>query len=107
MCCVCCVSRSAPGAHPNTRRRSSATIPPPMTHEATHDPRPPMEPGDPGRRVRRLLQNATWLISGNALASGLGFVQAVVLGQALGVEGYGLLAVVIALVSTVNQVVDI
>ncbi len=69
--------------------------------------RTPSEPRDSGRRVRRLLQNATWLISGNAFASGLGFIQAVVLGQALGVEGYGLLAVVIALVSTVNQVVDI
>jgi O-antigen/teichoic acid export membrane protein len=78
-----------------------------MTREATHDPRPPSEPRDSGRRVRRLLHNATWLISGNAFASGLGFIQAVVLGQALGVEGYGLLAVVIALVSTVNQVVDI
>src|SRR5262245_30218266 len=74
---------------------------------ATPHPRPRAESGDSGWRVRRLLQNATWLIGGNALASGLGFAQAVVLGQALGVEGYGLLAVVIALVSTVNQVVDI
>ena len=78
-----------------------------MTRTTTEEPGPRTEPGDSSRRVRRLLQNATWLISGNALASGLGFAQAVVLGQALGVEGYGLLAVVIALVSTVNQVVDI
>jgi len=81
-----------------------------MTQEPAdprEEPRPRIAPADASWRVRRLLQNASWLISGNALASGLGFAQAVVLGQALGVEGYGLLAVVMALVSTVNQVVDI
>ncbi|HWN81172.1 MAG TPA: oligosaccharide flippase family protein, partial [Candidatus Udaeobacter sp.] len=36
-----------------------------------------------------------------------GFLQAVVLGRALGVEGYGLLAIVMALVTTVNQIVDV
>jgi O-antigen/teichoic acid export membrane protein len=58
-------------------------------------------------RVARLLRNATWLVSGNALGSLFGFLQAVVLGRALGVEGYGLLAVVMALVTTVNQIVDV
>jgi len=58
-------------------------------------------------RVARLLRNATWLVSGNALGALFGFLQAVVLGRALGVEGYGLLAVVMALVTTVNQIVDV
>jgi len=58
-------------------------------------------------RVARLLRNAAWLVSGNAFGSLFGFLQAVVLGRALGVEGYGLLAIVMALVTTVNQVVDI
>jgi O-antigen/teichoic acid export membrane protein len=58
-------------------------------------------------RVRRLLRNASLLFSGNALASLLAFVQAVVLGRLLGAGGYGLLAVIIAFASTVNQVVDI
>lgn len=61
----------------------------------------------PEARVKRLLQNATWLFSGNALASLCGFGQAVVLGRALGVDTYGLLAVIMAFVTTVNQVVDI
>ena len=43
----------------------------------------------------------------NALASLLGFAQAIVLGRALGVDGYGLLAFVIAFVTIVNGVVDI
>jgi O-antigen/teichoic acid export membrane protein len=58
-------------------------------------------------RVARLLRNATWLVSGNALGAFFGFLQALVLGRALGVEGYGLLAVVMALVTTVNQIVDV
>lgn len=57
--------------------------------------------------IRRLLKNASWLFSGNALASLLGFGQAIVLGRALGVDGYGLLAFVIAFVTIVNGVVDI
>ena len=65
----------------------------------------------PGRaeetRVRRLIRNASWLFSGNVLASLIGFAQAVVLGRALGVDGYGLLAFIIAFVTTVNSVVDI
>jgi O-antigen/teichoic acid export membrane protein len=60
-----------------------------------------------GTSVRRLFRNASWLFSGNALASLLGFAQAVVLGRALGVDGYGLLAFIIAFVTTVNSVVDI
>jgi O-antigen/teichoic acid export membrane protein len=62
---------------------------------------------DADPRVARLLRNATWLVSGNALGSGFGFLQAIVLGRTLGVEGYGLLAVVIALVTTLNQIVDV
>ena len=61
--------------------------------------------GDP--RVQKLLRNASYLFSGNALASLCGFAQAIVLARALGTDGYGLLAVVIAFVTTVNQVVDI
>jgi O-antigen/teichoic acid export membrane protein len=57
--------------------------------------------------IRRLFQNASWLFSGNAIASILGFAQAIVLGRALGVDGYGLLAFVIAFVTIVNGVVDI
>jgi O-antigen/teichoic acid export membrane protein len=62
---------------------------------------------DADPRVARLLRNATLLVSGNALGSGFGFLQAVVLGRALGVEGYGLLAVVMAVVTTVNQILDV
>lgn len=62
---------------------------------------------DADPRVARLIRNATWLVSGNALGSVFGFLQAVVLGRALGVEGYGLLAVVMALVTTVSQIVDV
>lgn len=58
-------------------------------------------------RVRHLLENASWLFSGNALASLFGFVQAVVLARALGAQGYGLLAFVMAFANTVGQVIDI
>ncbi len=68
---------------------------------------PPLPPHHQEARVNRLLRNASWLFSGNALASLCGFGQAVVLGRALGVDTYGLLAVIMAFVTTVNQIVDI
>jgi len=68
---------------------------------------PASPPLHPEARVQRLLRNATWLFSGNAIASLCGFGQAVVLGRALGVDTYGLLAVIMAFVTTVNQIVDI
>jgi O-antigen/teichoic acid export membrane protein len=91
----------------------------PAIHVAGHaavgyPSRPMSEPAAPqhpshheAARVRRLLRNATWLFSGNVFAALCGFGQAVVLGRALGVDTYGLLAVIMAFVTTVNQVVDI
>jgi len=58
-------------------------------------------------RVARLLHNASWLFTGNALASLCGFAQAVVLARALGVGGYGLLAFIMAFVNLFNHIVDI
>ncbi len=58
-------------------------------------------------RIRRLFRNASWLFSGNVLASLCGLLQAIVLARALGASGYGLLAFVMAFANSVNQVIDI
>ncbi len=52
---------------------------------------------------RRLLQNVGWLFSGNVIAAILGLVETVIKARGLGVEKFGLLAVIIAYVSFIDQ----
>jgi O-antigen/teichoic acid export membrane protein len=55
---------------------------------------------------RRLLGNSAWLLSANAAALGLGFLQMLILARVLGPKPYGLLALVMTYPATVNQVFD-
>jgi O-antigen/teichoic acid export membrane protein len=55
---------------------------------------------------RRLLGNSAWLLSANAAALGLGFLQMLILARVLGPKPYGVLALVMTYPATVNQVFD-
>ncbi|HET7471164.1 MAG TPA: oligosaccharide flippase family protein [Gemmatimonadales bacterium] len=72
-------------------------------------------PADTGSRAvgptgvdgfRRLIGNSAWLLSANAAALGLGFLQMLILARVLGPTPYGLLALVMTYPATVNQVFD-
>jgi O-antigen/teichoic acid export membrane protein len=52
---------------------------------------------------RRLLQNVGWLFSGNILATMLGLPETMIKARGLGVEKFGLLAVIIAYVTLIDQ----
>lgn len=53
-----------------------------------------------------LMGSSAWLLSANAAALGLGFLQMLVVARVLGPRPYGLLALVMTYPSTVNQVFD-
>ena len=55
---------------------------------------------------RRLLSNSGWLLSANTVSLALAFVQGVIVARALGVERYGVLALITTYATTVNQFVD-
>ena len=55
---------------------------------------------------RRLLRNSSYLFSANVIVSGFGFVQSILLARFLGVEQYGLLALIMTYVMAVNQLLD-
>jgi O-antigen/teichoic acid export membrane protein len=56
--------------------------------------------------LSRLLANSGWLLSANTVSMALAFVQSIVVARALGVEQYGVLALVTTYATTVNQFVD-
>ncbi|PJF40150.1 MAG: hypothetical protein CUN54_06350 [Phototrophicales bacterium] len=56
--------------------------------------------------LRRITQNAGWLLSGQLIAGGLSFLQIVIITQVLGAGGYGIVAVVIAYTNIVYNLVD-
>ena len=56
--------------------------------------------------VRKVTRNASYLLSSSMIASGLGFVQSVVVARALGVGNYGLWAMITTYVMFVRQIVD-
>ena len=55
---------------------------------------------------RNLLKNSSYLFSATVIANGIGFAQAIVLARYLGVEQYGLLALILSYVTIVNQFFD-
>jgi O-antigen/teichoic acid export membrane protein len=55
---------------------------------------------------RRLLSNTGWLLSANTASIALAFVQSIIVARALGVEQYGVLALITTYTTTVNQLVD-
>ena len=55
---------------------------------------------------KRLLRNSSYLLSANVIVNGLGFVQSILMARFLGVEKYGLLALITTYVMAVNQLLD-
>jgi O-antigen/teichoic acid export membrane protein len=55
---------------------------------------------------KRLLQNASWLFGGKTLAGGFAAIQTVIIARLLGVDNYGLLALIIAYVDVLNNFFD-
>ncbi|MGH7908774.1 MAG: lipopolysaccharide biosynthesis protein, partial [Thermodesulfobacteriota bacterium] len=55
---------------------------------------------------KRLFQNASWLFGGKMLAGGFAAIQTVILARLLGVDNYGLLALIIAYVDVLNNFFD-
>ncbi|HEY7535237.1 MAG TPA: oligosaccharide flippase family protein, partial [Thermodesulfobacteriota bacterium] len=55
---------------------------------------------------KRLLLNASWLLGGKTLAGGFSAIQTVILARLLGVDNYGLLALIIAYVDVLNNFFD-
>jgi O-antigen/teichoic acid export membrane protein len=55
---------------------------------------------------RRLLANSGWLLSANTVSMALAFVQGIVVARMLGIEQYGILALVTTYATTVNQLID-
>jgi len=58
------------------------------------------------RLFQRLLANAGWLLTSDVVASGLGFTQTIILARVLGVEQFGVFALIQTYSTTVNQFVD-
>ncbi len=56
-----------------------------------------------GRDLRHLLGNSAWLFGARVAALPLGLAQAVLTARLLGVEAYGVLAIVLTFVATLNQ----
>ncbi len=56
-----------------------------------------------GNDARRMLGNSAWLLGARLTAIPIGIVQSVLTARLLGVEGYGVLAIVITFVATLNQ----
>lgn len=54
----------------------------------------------------RIVKDSSWLMGRNAVSAGIAFLQGIILARWLGATDYGLLALIIAYVSIVNQVVD-
>ena len=59
-----------------------------------------------GTVKKRLFQNASWLFGGQTLAGGFSAIQTVILARFLGVDNYGLLALIIAYVDVLNNFFD-
>ena len=59
-----------------------------------------------GTVKKRLFQNASWLFGGKTLAGGFSAIQTVILARFLGVDNYGLLALIIAYVDVLNNFFD-
>lgn len=55
---------------------------------------------------KRLLRNSSYLLSATVIANGLMFVQSILLARFLGVEQYGVLALIMTYVMAVNQLLD-
>lgn len=55
---------------------------------------------------RRILKNSSYLFTSGTISSGLGFLQSIIVGRALGVSNYGLWALIMTYVMFVNQLVD-
>lgn len=53
-----------------------------------------------------LARNSFWIFIADIGGAGIAFIQGIVLARFLGVEGYGLLALITVYVSVVNQVID-
>ena len=56
--------------------------------------------------LSNLFKNSSYLFSANVIANGIRFAQAIVLARYLGVEQYGLLALILSYVTIVNQFFD-
>jgi len=55
---------------------------------------------------KRVVRNSTYLFSSNVLSAALGFVQGILATRLVGIEGYGLIAVVTAWTSNVNNLLS-
>jgi O-antigen/teichoic acid export membrane protein len=56
--------------------------------------------------LRRVVVNTSYLLSGNVLASFLGFVQSVIAVRLLGITGWGLLTIIMTFASNVNRLLS-
>lgn len=56
-----------------------------------------------GADARRMLGNSGWLLGARVAAIPIGVAQSVLTARLLGVEGYGILAIVVVFVATLNQ----
>ena len=56
--------------------------------------------------VERILRNSTWLLSGQAIVSLLGFIQVIVITRTLGTTQYGIFALIVAYTTIIYQLLD-
>lgn len=56
--------------------------------------------------LRKLMANASWLFAGNSFGVALGVIQGLVVARFLGVESFGIFALISSLTASINQIVD-
>jgi O-antigen/teichoic acid export membrane protein len=67
---------------------------------------PNIQAGQPGRGFRRLLKNIGWLFGSSGINAVISAVQGLLVARWLGVEQFGVFAVITAFTTAVNQLVD-